>query len=540
MATETRRHRVKKKKRLPRTLLSSFYSVALWLRGINLRSVIAVGVMVVMAGATLAFGAVESWSIATFGLSIIALLVLWAIKGLVDRRLEIIAPAPALPLIALILLGVLHGITITESSGKRSSISLDAEATRLTTEVLLVLLIAFLLSANFLAKVPALTWLRNFLIFFGLALSVFGLIQRFTWNGKYYWLIEPSSQAPSPFGPFVNHNHFAGYVEMIAPIPVALILRRAVRGELAFLYGFAAAMMGLAVVMSLSRGGMISLIAGMMFVVAFGFKPLRAGATAGERRVGSSDKKAREQEDNEYPDFVPSLLVYRAPSSFNHAASRIGAIIVMLFTISAGVWWVGADSVIRRIEKSDLTQNSVESDRRGETFYQSRGWIWRDTAAMIRDNWMLGVGLGAYGTAHPIYNSHDGTLVVEQAHNDYLQVVADAGIIGAVIALWFLFLVARDIARASRHVSRVMSGTALGAAGGMFALFVHSLFDFNFQIPSNALLFLVLTSVVSHIAGEAARDRRSTGSAGHHRRSTAASANCQRIDGYSRGSVSNV
>jgi hypothetical protein len=48
-----------------------------------------------------------------------------------------------------------------------------------------------------------------------------------------------------------------------------------------------------------------------------------------------------------------------------------------------------------------------------------------------------------------------------------------------------------------------MSGTALGAAGGMFALFVHSLFDFNFQIPSNALLFLVLASVVSRIASEA-------------------------------------
>jgi hypothetical protein len=277
--------------------------------------------------------------------------------------------------------------------------------------------------------------------------------------------------------------------------------------------------------MSLSRGGVISLIAGMMFVIAFGFKPMRAGAAAGERRVGSRDKKAREQEDNEYPDFVPSLLVYRAPFSFNHAASRIGAMIVMLITIGAGVWWVGADSVIRRIEKSDLTQNSAESDSRGETFYQSRGWIWRDTAAMIRDKWALGVGLGAYGTAYPIYNSHDGTLVVEQAHNDYLQIVADAGIIGAVIALWFIFLVARDIVRASRHVSRVMSGTALGAAGGMFALFVHSLFDFNFQIPSNALLFLVLTSVVSHIAGEATRDRRSVGSAGHHRRGTSASTN---------------
>jgi O-antigen ligase len=439
-----------------------------------------------MAGATLAFGAVEPWSMATLGLSIIALLVLWVIKGLVDRRLEIIAPSTALPLVALISLGVLQGVTITGSAGKRFSISLDAEATRLATEVLLTLLIAFLLSANFLAKAPALTWLRNFLIFFGLALAVFGLIQRGAWNGKYYWMIEPSTEPPSPFGPFVNHSHFAGFVEMIAPIPVALILRRAVRGELAAFYGFAAAMMGLAVVMSLSRGGMISLVAGLMFVVAFGFK--------GTERQRDGEKKRRS---------VPSSLrLSISPSTIPLAASRAGAIIVMLFTIGAGVWWIGADPVIRRVENSALASKSMDAGR-GETFFRSRGWIWRDTAAMIRDRWAFGVGIGAYQTAYPIYSSHDGTLEVGQAHNDYLQIMADAGVFGAVIALWFIFLVARDTVRASRHGSRVMSGTALGAAGGMFALFVHSLFDFNFQIPSNALLFLVLTSVVSRIASEA-------------------------------------
>jgi len=180
----------------------------------------------------------------------------------------------------------------------------------------------------------------------------------------------------------------------------------------------------------------------------------------------------------------------------------------MLFTIGAGVWWIGADPVIRRVEKSELAPKSMGADR-GETFFRSRGWIWRDTAAMIRDRWALGVGIGAYQTAYPIYSSHDGTLEVGQAHNDYLQIMADAGIIGALIALWFIFLVARDILRASRHVSRVMSGTALGAGGGIFALFVHSLFDFNFQIPSNALLFLVLTAVVSQIAGAATGDRHS-------------------------------
>src|SRR5215813_15215141 len=240
-------------------------------------------------------------------------------------------------------------------------------------------------------------------------------------------------------------------------------------------------MMGLAVVMSLSRGGMIRLVAGLMFFVSFGF---RGSGDWGIRSGGWGMGKRK------YPFRIPN------------AASRAGAITVMLFTIGAGVWWIGADSVIQRVKKSDLAPKSMDAGR-GETFFQSRGWIWRDTAAMIRDRWALGVGIGAYQTAYPIYSSHDGSLVVGQAHNDYLQIMADAGVFGAFIALWFIFLVARDIVRASRHGSRVMSGTALGAAGGMFALFVHSLFDFNLQIPSNALLFLVLTSVVSRIASEA-------------------------------------
>src|SRR5689334_14772987 len=125
MATETRRHRAEREKKPSRQSRLLSPSVALCLRGIE--SIIALGLMAVMAGCALAFGAVEPWSLATFGMSIIALLVLWVIKGMADRRLEIIAPSTALPLAALILLGVLQGVTVTDSAGKRFSMSLDAE-----------------------------------------------------------------------------------------------------------------------------------------------------------------------------------------------------------------------------------------------------------------------------------------------------------------------------------------------------------------------------------------------------------------------------
>ena len=430
--------------------------------------IMTAGLCGLMAGSTLAFGTVEPWSIALLGLTVTGLLLLWAVKSLVEQRVELRVPPVLLPLAALLIYGVLQSLSYTDGTGQRRGLSMDVEATRLALELVAGLLIVSLIAARILEERNKLSAVGNFLIFFGLTLAVFGLIQHFTWNGKYYWILEPSAPPTSPFGPFVNHNHFAGYLEMIVPIPIALVLRRAVRGEKAILYGFAAVIMGVAVIVSLSRGGMISLLSGLMFVVILSFRSSESGEE------------------------------YSTGRRFPRALSRLAAAALIVSTIGAGVWWVGADSVVRRVERTDLAGGGREPG--GETFYQSRGWIWQDTTAMIRDHWLTGVGLGAYPTAYPIYNERNGQLAVKQAHNDYLQIVADCGILGGVAALSFMVLVIRDILRALRHRDRNRSAWALGCGGGVLAMFVHSLFDFNLQLPSNALLFMVLTVVISNIS----------------------------------------
>ncbi|MEO6726103.1 MAG: O-antigen ligase family protein, partial [Blastocatellia bacterium] len=367
-------------------------------------------------------------------------------------------------------LGVLQSISRTDESGKRFAISMDIEATRLLLELLVVLLAALLLFANFFINEAELSWLRNFLVFFGLALAIFGILQRLTWNGKYYWLIEPSSLPMAPFGSFVNHNHFAGYLEMIVPIPVALILVRAISIELSLFYGFAAVMMSVAIFFSLSRGGMISLVAGLVFVIAFGIKGW-----------------GRMREDRRWASIV---------------LPRLGAVLLIIGTIGVGVWWVGGDAVIDRAAHTDLTGEAPDNTGK-ETFLKSRGWIWRDTVTMIRANWMTGVGLGAFETAYSLYSQHNGSMIVSQSHNDYLQVVADGGVAGGIIAAWFLIVLLRDFTRALRSRSEMGIGMALGCCGGIVAMLVHSIFDFNLQLPSNALLFLALTAVVSNLGSVA-------------------------------------
>jgi O-antigen ligase len=119
---------------------------------------------------------------------------------------------------------------------------------------------------------------------------------------------------------------------------------------------------------------------------------------------------------------------------------------------------------------------------------------------MIRHNPLTGVGLGAYETAYPIYARENGTQgVTAEAHNDYLQILADAGVIGAMLALWFIWALFRAIARGVRSPDPLTAAIALGGGAGLFGLLVHSIFDFNLHLPSHAMVFLFLSMVISNI-----------------------------------------
>jgi O-antigen ligase len=91
-------------------------------------------------------------------------------------------------------------------------------------------------------------------------------------------------------------------------------------------------------------------------------------------------------------------------------------------------------------------------------------------------------------------------MTVEYSHNDYLQILTDSGIVGGVIALWFIVLLFRAVGRAMKSTDPVLRSFALAGGAAIVSVLIHSLFDFNLQIPSNVLLFLVLTAVISRMA----------------------------------------
>ena len=424
---------------------------------------IFIGLMLIVIFSALAHGVVEPWSFFIFELTAALLVLMWVIKVAMDKKFTLVIPHTAWPLAALILVGLVQCVSWNDGAGIRQSLSFDVEATRGTTLVLCSLLALSLLAANFLTGEGRLRALLHILIIFAVVMAVIGLAQRFSGSDGGYWL-RPSVK--TGFGPFINRDHFAGYMELFIGLPVALIATRCVSGEKTMVYGAAAMLMGVAAVFTLSRGGMISILAEMIFLAAMGYRHYQT-------------RRARHE-----------------PGAAGGAMSAV-AVVIILAAIVTGVVWMGAEPVINRVATGD--PNSFDLSK-AQTFYGMRGEIWEDTWTMIRHNPLIGVGLGAYETAYPTYALDSGMRgVVAEAHNDYLQVLADAGVIGAGLALWFVLTLFRAFARGARSPNPLMAAIALGGGAGLFGLLLHSFFDFNLHLPSHAVVFLLLSMVISNV-----------------------------------------
>ena len=291
---------------------------------------------------------------------------------------------------------------------------------------------------------------------FGFFLAIFGLTQSFTSPTRVYWIRElPQSQA---FGPFINRHHFAGYMELTIALPLGLIFSNSVEREKKFIYLFAAGLMAVALVMTNSRGGIISLVAELLFLVSL------MGIRRGHRKK-HVEKKPR----------------------IKSAALKAGLALAMVLAVFGGVVLLGGEDALIRVVGSVNTDDPTTG----------RAHFWGVTVDIIKNHPIIGTGLGAFGVVYTGYDTRSGLYRLEQAHNDYLQVLSDGGIVGAVLGL--VFLVALFRMGFARRDSRddFRRGVATGALAGCFAVLVHSFFDFTLHTTANTLLFLLLAALAT-------------------------------------------
>lgn len=437
----------------------------------GLDKIIAGIFLLTIAFTVLAYGTVEPWAIAIFELLILLQMLLWAFKSVFSKRFELKIPLTAFPVAAFLLFGILQSIALKGSGGEILSLSYNVEATRSAVEILFFLLISHLIAFNFFATQQRMRILANFLILFGSVLGAYSFIRYFIASGGVFY--------GGISAPFVNHNHLAGYLELIIPLPVVLISVYSLK-HLRILYAFATVMIAVAIIGSLSRGGVISVGAGLVFILITRFIIQHRNKSAG---------KIRNVPHQSLPPSDNRLLV-----------SRFGPMVLLLAVIILGVVWIGIEPITDRVTDNTL----FREDEKAQTFDYIRGWIWKDAVTIFQKNPIFGTGMGTFETVYPNYSAGHGIPeTVNQAHNDYLQILTDTGLIGGAIALWFVVAIAIGYRRSLFLRDPVRSAVAIGCAAAICSMMVHSVFDFNLQLPATSLLFLVLTATLINAASNA-------------------------------------
>lgn len=431
---------------VPRTLWSRFIILVLCLA-------------VVLS--TLAFGTVHAWSLGLFQAGAGVVLALWMLDAWRTRTLRVSRNFLQLPLLGLLAVGLLQLMPLGGGdSGAAHPLSLDPHATRVVVLQLAALSIYFAAALAFIDTPRRLRLMVRLVIIFGFALAMFGLMQHFVNPSTIFWVREPKQA--TPFGPYVNRHQFAGYMELTLALPLGLLFAGAIPRERAPLYAFAAALMCIAIVMTNSRGGMLSMVAEIVFLVLVS---VRVGRKSRSGAEGEGEKVSRVR-----------ALAWRAGLAF-----------VMVVAVVFGALYFGGEDALSRLVG---TVNAADPTT-GRTHF------WKGTVEIIKDHPFLGTGLGAFSAIYPRYDTGNGMYRLEQAHNDYLQILSDAGVVGGVLGLLFVAWLFRSaLARMQSH-DRFRRGVALGALAGCAGVLVHSFFDFTLHALANALMFLVLAALAT-------------------------------------------
>lgn len=388
-----------------------------------------VGICGLLAFGVLAFGATEEWSQAILEVGAAVLLLVWAVQQYRQKTEQAVISPEILPLLAFALVVIVQLVFHLTASPYYTRVGLQL--------LVAYLIVIFVMSQAFSrgAHWRGFLW---FLMSFGFFVSLLGILQHLTFNGKLYWF-RVMRYGGLPFGPYVNRNHFAGFAEMAIPVALVPLVLGKVRRERMVLVAIFAIVPMVALILAASRGGIVSFVVEMLLLFLL-------------------------------------LLVRRAPAKY----VITGGVVVLCAVIAVSS--IGVEQVLSRF--AGIQNLEVTAGKRAA--------MERDTFRLFVDHAVLGTGLGTLEMVYPPYDSFYDGRVVNHAHNDYLEALAETGLLGGLCCLWFLAVLFRNSLE-----GMVRAGNSFGAAlnlSGLIAccgILVHSLVDFNLHIPANALLFFV-------------------------------------------------
>ncbi|MBC8420953.1 MAG: O-antigen ligase family protein [Desulfobacterales bacterium] len=383
----------------------------------------------------LARASVQDWAVTVIHMVTLIALTAFLLERCLSRDWEWIRTPLDMPIICLLAVCLLSSIFSLYKAASLWAFIL------LVNYVLIYYLViqAIRTRAQFMHLVHLIIGIAAFLAIFGLAKS--SGTNPFPW-WDYPELHEDAFRVAATFG---NANNFAGYMEMVILLTLGLLLTGLkvprIIMMLCLIFLFIAAL-----IFSFSRGGWIAALFGFAFLVT---------ALIANRR------------------FNRKKLV---------AGITFGFVAISLFVLAnTGV----ADRVVTLKQKQDITN------------FIGRATAWAGIVDMIRDYPVLGIGPGTFAVVFTQYQPPGLSARHFRAHNDYLQVISEGGLLLIPIIIWMIIALYRKGFRKLRNPSRLVRGITVGALSGITAILIHSLGDFNLQIPADALLFTVLVALIA-------------------------------------------
>lgn len=419
---------------------------------------------IVLVFATMAYGAVDAVATVVLSLLIGIMILIWASTLWRKQELEINISPLLLPILAWVVLCMIQIIPLgTNALGdgffKVSSwtLSLDPFATRIFLVRLALYLIFFAAASTFLSSSKRNRRIAVFIIAFGALMAFYGILQWLAKPEGIYGL-RPTPQA-IPFSSYVNQHHFAALMEMTLGMGLGVLLGGKLKLDRAPLLIFALIVMVVAVVLTGSRGGILSVAAVIGFVVLF-------NVIIGNKR--------------------PSNGEFQKAGVEQRLALVAGAIVALAAVAGMVLFLGGTDSLLR----------SVGMQVADADFTTGRSHFWKIAWQIFLAHPISGAGFDSFGVAYTRFDTLNGSFRVEQAHNEYLQTLADGGILAFAALIFFIYLLFRKGLRViTETTDRFDRGIALGALAGCVGILTHSFFDFPLRTPANAFFFLTLAAL---------------------------------------------
>jgi O-antigen ligase len=414
---------------------------------------------------TILFGGVDTISWVLISIVWLAIVLLWLAETRKGKGLLVNPSSLQIPIAGLLLIGLIQLLPIgggadsgTLAVDASRSLTMDPYATRFFVLHLAVYLIFFAACLTFINNESRLKKTVLMVIVFGAIMAFFGIMQRLA-NPEGIYGLRGTPQA-IPFGPFVNQHHFAAFMEMTSGVTLGLLFGKRMARDKKILLAFAVVVMGVAIVFTSSRGGLLGFISVLAFVGILNFF---SGRWSGE-------KHSKEGAD---------------PQRKMVLAAATGSLILLIFGVV--LFLGGNESLFRGIGVTQI-QDGITN---------GRAHFWPIALKIFLEHPILGAGLDAFGVAFTKHDTWSGLFRVEQAHNDYLQTLADAGIVGFICVAAFIYLLFKKGLRTIATGRSFRREAAIGALAGCFGILIHSFFDFPLRTPSNAFFFLMLCAIAT-------------------------------------------